>query len=127
MDIHSTFDIKNKMICPTEEDATVDAASFTLHALYVFFKFAFGSPSVYPFILRSINFSVSNFIYYNDFPSVLTLCFLILSFPISNFPLLNFRLPFFGLHLRCLLLTLLINQVQFKDVAALCLLLCRLV
>lgn len=41
LDIDSTFDIKNKMICPTGEDATAastaDAASLTLHALYVFF------------------------------------------------------------------------------------------
>lgn len=67
--------------------------------LFLFFLFIFYvRPQVRPWFIPSfcvqLTFSVSNFIYYNDFPSVLTLCFRFLIFPFSlyhfPFPIAHF-------------------------------------
>lgn len=99
------------MICPAPcEDPAADAV-YVLNFCFLFVSFlsftlSLPSPSLYPSTLRSINFCVSNFIHYNDFPSTLTLTFTLccaLLFPLLylsfSSPLLDFHSEYFGLPL----------------------------
>lgn len=118
--IELSIDNAGNMICSASAEDLPAAAAVAVYVLlflisYLFFYFCipfscflFTQLCLIPSLLRSINFGVSNFIHYNDFPSTLTLTFtflthllLLLLLLLSRFALLVSSADYFR---RCAIL-----------------------
>lgn len=86
--IELSIDNAGNMICSASAEDLPAAAAVAVYVLLflIFFYFCFPFSCflftqlcLIPSLLRSINFGVSNFIHYNDFPSTLTLTFTFLT------------------------------------------------